>query len=350
MSIETRRRGGFTLIELLVVVSVIALLIGMLLPSLKWSREVAQSMVGSSNVRQLSLAQIAYSSDHDGWLAGANTTGLSTRLDGGDSLEGSTSDVTPTSTFDWISPTLGGAMGFSANRAQRTRDIFERYACPKSTYPYTVLYAETTPGDLSEFQAEMTKRPYLQLSYLSPAAFHCVPGIGGGALSTWKPRVRGVQVEAFKAWNSPFESPITYRPRLDLIKAPSTKIAVADGTRYVEYRGGRNPTVKFDFDVNPAPSIYGSFLTASPAFHRCTEYGRAAQNAGSNTFHIDLSMRFFGKNNEMHIAHWDGHATRIDKNEAWSNPAPWYPRGSKRRGADATPEIDAKYEDGDELP
>jgi prepilin-type N-terminal cleavage/methylation domain-containing protein/prepilin-type processing-associated H-X9-DG protein len=57
---RSRARSAFTLIELLVVVSVIALLIAILLPSLKRSREVTRSAVCLSNLRQFAIASHAY--------------------------------------------------------------------------------------------------------------------------------------------------------------------------------------------------------------------------------------------------------------------------------------------------
>jgi len=58
---------GFTLVELLVVVSIISLLIAILLPSLKKSRELAQSVSCSSHLKQQVLGTLAYTLDYDGW-------------------------------------------------------------------------------------------------------------------------------------------------------------------------------------------------------------------------------------------------------------------------------------------
>lgn len=61
------RHAGFTLIELLIVVSILALLIALLMPAIKLVKESAQTVRCGSNLRQLMLANVAYSSDWEGF-------------------------------------------------------------------------------------------------------------------------------------------------------------------------------------------------------------------------------------------------------------------------------------------
>ncbi|MEP0843942.1 MAG: type II secretion system protein [Phycisphaerae bacterium] len=59
-----RRRAGFTLIEVLVVVAIIALLVAILLPSLKAAKEQAKRVDCASNLHQIGLAVMMYANAH----------------------------------------------------------------------------------------------------------------------------------------------------------------------------------------------------------------------------------------------------------------------------------------------
>jgi prepilin-type N-terminal cleavage/methylation domain-containing protein/prepilin-type processing-associated H-X9-DG protein len=57
---------GFTLIELLVVIAIIALLVSILLPSLKKAKDLAKAVACQSNLRNLHMAAAMYANTHNG--------------------------------------------------------------------------------------------------------------------------------------------------------------------------------------------------------------------------------------------------------------------------------------------
>lgn len=67
------KNRAFTLIELLVVIAIIAVLMAILMPSLRIAREQARSINCRSNVRTLTLAWLMYKDDNDAKLVNAVT-------------------------------------------------------------------------------------------------------------------------------------------------------------------------------------------------------------------------------------------------------------------------------------
>jgi len=345
-----RVRGGFTLIEALVVVAVLAALTGVLLPVVGSSRAAARRakcMMQEKNLHNQSMAWAASNKDQ---LPGVNTTGKPyLRFPEFTSLCGDTTTETPTSVFDWISPVMGGALNLSANRAERTAQLFEDLACPDARRVNDALYGPAGVPDYADFDAIHRGAGFRQVSYLSPAAFHLLGKRESGG-NPWAGPAGG--------WHYPYRGPGTtpggYRPRLHAVGNPALKIWVADGTRYVASER------VMDFDINPRPYFYGSFTTSGPIYVGSTAYGQDPSQVefpgGSNgervlprsvyPINARLSYRHGGR---IHAAYFDGHIGALDEATARSDATPWYPKGSVFTGIRATSDSLSTHAEGDVL-
>lgn len=329
------RNSGFTLIELLVVISIIALLIGILLPALGSARSTARGIVCASTMKSLSGLQIQYSLDNKDYFAGPNTSNLQVITVGQprpqDIMYESAETTTPTSVMDWITPILGDAVDMPLNRAQKTRMILNDYACAEAR-EIAVPYRVNSYDDRDEFIEISDTEGFRQVSYLAPVAIYTnsydsrassvTQGPGGTTITRYvRDSVGPEQLGASVNRN--------YSQRIPNVgTALSKKAMFSDGTRYASAIEG------LDFDADPVPGFYGSFIEQAPVLETSTAFGENPFSSEVLTpQNRELSFRHGGGFN---VAFFDGHVAGMSETEAGENPDYWYPSGSIWNGTQAT--------------
>lgn len=132
------RTRGFTLVELLVVIGIIAVLIGILLPTLNKARESAKSAACKSNLRQIGVAYTNYITSNRRWSKPGD---ILTLKDGNGNQIGQQSWFYYYDTATGVYDPTGG---FLCKYFNSKTDVYE---CPSMNdlFPASTLYAGMPP-------------------------------------------------------------------------------------------------------------------------------------------------------------------------------------------------------------
>jgi len=302
-------RRAFTLIELLIVIAIIALLVGILLPSLAGAREAARSVVCQAHMRGVVLAALVYEADFKGFLVGPNTSG-SDLQQGRPYVEGTD---TPSQDWDFVSPLLGESLNLPTTQLQKFQEIcMTKLRCPSNTVRYTRRFSG------SALPIEATGEQPFTLSYLTPAYFQMY---ASGITS-----INGRTVESIPV-PEPIALPRGYSPRIDLIgTVASKKMMVFEGARYFDpaYNGFDYSTVSNGTGLAGTPQ--GNFLSRGNAFTGSGEnYLRdAARGYKPSDILKKISLRH---SERMNGAMFDGHVEALNNVQS-SDPSYYAPSRS----------------------
>jgi len=319
MQNDVTRKRGFTLIELLVVISIIALLIGILLPALGRARESSRKGVCLAQQRQAGIGFYTYAAEWSDWLPGPNTSGYDL-MQGG--AQGGSPD-SPVQNVDWISPILGLALNLPGKQPgdglgqipeKHLRVMFETaFRCPANNVTYDYAYAGSDELD----GVPVTELP--TASYSSPIAFHY-----------WSQGDSRMLNE--DDWDGFPVHLVGYRPNLSRVGRADGKVATLDGTRYVT-----NDTFEVSFNWIKNQIRGGNFMVAGPTTADNSSGGGDPQTLAKDNLNFTLAeqdaiRRFAYRHDDGLVASFfDGHAEWLTE-EQTRNAHLWYPSGSIVKG------------------
>ena len=252
---------------------------------------------------------------------------------------------TPTTNWDWISPSLGQSAGLPDNRAMRMKHIFNELGCASAT-EYSVPWERSGGSDLDQFDQIAVYEGYRQISYLTPSSFLLLSNeIRSSIFNEYRQRETIFLTPKLFPSNpgDGIGGQVTrhsgYRPREDFVGVqPSNKVLASDGTRYYSNQLGI-----LDFDASPAAQYFSSFGDSGPIYDKSAAFGRRFTGNTDENINVKLSARH---DERINVLYWDGHVGGMTMQEAWKDPTPWYPGRTIFNGDGVTPESKAFFPSG----
>lgn len=302
---------------MLVVISIIALLIGILLPVLGNAREAGRNAVCKANMRQLSTAQNVYLTDNDDYLAGPNTSGYELNAyvgsNSGIRTGGNNSASAPMTADDWMSPILGDFMPLPKTRRERLIQIFNQdFRCPSNASKYDSIYG----GSSGWPSAQET----FVNSYSMPMTFHYFWNATHASQSGWTDRAA--------YYGNSYDQlvdirPSNYRFRAFQLGDVSNKVAFTEGARYVDANG------RVSFNTDAGSRYGGNFVNRSPTINVTYQGNGSPYKFAPNGRDLHPhSAKFAYRHDEMiNLAFFDGHVQTMGNVES-RDVDMYFPSGS----------------------
>jgi prepilin-type N-terminal cleavage/methylation domain-containing protein/prepilin-type processing-associated H-X9-DG protein len=146
------KRRAFTLIELLVVISIIALLVAMLMPSLAKAKELARSALCLGRLRSIGVATHMYASGNRQLLPRSQ---MSASYSGTQPWE--------KSLMPWVGGNLSDVLDSNHNTAYLNSYINELYRCPSDPRPLA-----TPDSTQASYKLSFGENGYFELNFNDP--------------------------------------------------------------------------------------------------------------------------------------------------------------------------------------
>ena len=241
------KRAGFTLIELLVVISIIALLVGILLPALGAARRTAQRIKCLSNIRQVATANYAYGSENDDYYTPYLAKWFRTLSAYEHRLQTNPGNP-PTETGYWWSSLLidNGYLG--------TRDVWECPSFEADLVDFLDQDKTTLSGDFSDLPDGRGSARWNQVHYGYNAYYL-------GSSIPYRPSNPG----NLGSGGADFLEYANRPARFDEVKKASDTIVAADSRNYQDELtvfGGKTAGIGYLFPQHDNPTAQAGFADA----------------------------------------------------------------------------------------
>lgn len=331
------RKSGFTLIELAAVLAAAGTVGAIAAPFTGSLRAASREATSADLHRGIAKQQLLYVNDNAGFFSGPNSSGFEFNRfaitgPGNPSVPtvfGDTSGDTPVNVGDWLSPILGAGGRLPANRALRTAAIFDDFGDPAADRAVDLLFGSGDVPDAADFDAVLNTTGFRQSSFLQMRSFAHF----GGATNAVEV-VRDSDYLQFRVVGSeslPAVVPGDYVPRIDRVGTVlSAKVMFADGTRFL----GEGNVLDHDIGDGVGSQGFSPFASTGPILESSVAYGRSAFGSPDN-----LGLSFRKQNGDALFASmFDGSLRVFTRQQAWTDPTPWYPTGSTWTGNGATAE------------
>lgn len=314
---------AFTLIELLVVISIIALLISILLPSLATARRVGQRVKCMANLKSIASGAVQYGTDNNDWPPGA-PGGSGAYLAGAPLAYGQS-----VQRYDFLGPLERiWQLGFDFPDQGDTAGVIKRFNRIRSENMFLCPSNKFLADHFSGLNAGVGP----MISYNTSRYQMWVRASSGSQAGIPTDSSTGL------SWyNNGFEVklPQEYKPSITRIGSPSRKIFVADGARF------SNADTPPDYDMTVNGTWGGTFSDSAPfqgpaAGSQSWDRSLAPGNGGSGA--VDARIYAFRHANadpgrgaransyRLNAGFYDGHVETMGDLEA-SNPHLWIPQG-----------------------